>query len=68
LPHNANGWKVLFDDKQVGLIASAAWSPDFRTNVAIGMIDRDYWDPGSVLQLDTGADIRSIEVQDKFWI
>jgi dimethylsulfoniopropionate demethylase len=68
LPHNANGWKVLFDDKQVGLIASAAWSPDFKTNVAIGMIDRDYWDPGSVLQLDTGADIRSIEVQDKFWI
>ena len=68
LPHNANGWKVMFDHKQVGLIASAAWSPDFRTNVAIGMIDRDHWDPGTVLSVDTGADIRSIEVQDKFWI
>ena len=68
LPHNANGWKVLFEHKQVGLIASAAWSPDFRTNVAIGMIDRDHWDPGTVLNVDTGADIRSIEVQDKFWI
>ena len=68
LPHNANGWKVLFEHKQVGLIASAAWSPDFRTNVAIGMIDRDHWDPGTVLNVDTGAGIRSIEVQDKFWI
>ena len=68
LPHNANGWKVLFEHKQVGLIASAAWSPDFRTNVAIGMIDRDHWDPGTVLTVDTGADIRSIKVQDKFWI
>ena len=58
----------MFDHKQVGLIASAAWSPDFRTNVAIGMIDRDHWDPGTVLSVDTGADIRSIEVQDKFWI
>ena len=68
LPHNANGWKVLFEHKQVGLIASAAWSPDFRTNVAIGMIDRDHWDPGTVLNVDTGTEIRSIEVQDKFWI
>ena len=68
LPHNANGWKVLFEHKQVGLIASSAWSPDFGTNVAIGMIDRDHWDPGTVLNVDTGAGIRSIEVQDKFWI
>ena len=39
-----------------------------QTNVAIGMIDRDHWDPGTVLNVDTGAGIRSIEVQDKFWI
>ena len=68
MPHNSNGWKVLFEHKQVGLIASAAWSPDFRTNVAIGMFDRDDWDAGTVLNVDTGADIRLIEVQDKFWI
>ena len=68
LPHNSNGWKVLFEHKQVGLIASAAWSADFGTNVALGMIDRDHWDPGTVLNVDTGAGIRSIEVQDKFWI
>ena len=55
-------------NKQVGLIASATWSPDFQTNVAIGMIERAHWDPGTVLNVDTGADIRSVEIQEKFWI
>jgi dimethylsulfoniopropionate demethylase len=68
LPHNATGWRVLSKNNQVGLIASAAWSPDFQTNVAIGMIERGHWDAGTVLNVDTGADIRSAEVQEKFWI
>ena len=68
MPHNATGWKVFSENNQVGLIASAAWSPDFQTNVSIGMIERDHWDAGTVLNVDTGADIRSAEVQEKFWI
>ena len=68
LPHNETGWKVLSKNNQVGLIASAAWSPDFQTNVAIGMIERGHWDAGTVLNVDTGADIRSAEVKEKFWI
>ena len=68
LPHNANGWRVLSNNKQVGLIASATWSPDFQTNVAIGMIDRAHWNPGTILNVDTGADNRSAVVQEKFWI
>ena len=68
LPHNDTGWRVLSNNIQVGLIASAAWSPDFETNVAIGMIERSHWDPGTVLNVDTGADIRLAEVQEKFWI
>ena len=68
LPHNETGWKVLSKNNQVGLIASAAWSPDFQTNVSIGMIERGHWDAGTVLNVDTGADIRSAEVQEKFWI
>ena len=31
------------DGEVVGQISSAAWSPDFKVNVAIGMIDREYW-------------------------
>ena len=68
LPYNAAGWKILSENKRVGLIASATWSPDFQTNVAIGMIERAHWAPGTVLNVDTGADIRSVEVQEKFWI
>ena len=68
LPHNAEGWDVYADNKQVGLIASAVWSPDFNTNVSIGMIDREHWEPGTVLHVDTGAEVRSATVQEKFWI
>lgn len=68
LPHNAEGWDVYADNKQVGLIASAVWSPDFNTNVSIGMIDRGHWEPGTVLNVDTGAEVRSATVQEKFWI
>ncbi len=68
LPHNASGWDVYADEKQVGLIASAVWSPDFNTNVSIGMIDREHWEPGTVLHVDTGAEVRSATVQEKFWI
>ncbi len=68
LPHNASGWDVYADEKQVGLIASAVWSPDFNTNVSIGMIHREHWEPGTVLHVDTGAEVRSATVQEKFWI
>jgi dimethylsulfoniopropionate demethylase len=52
----------------VGLIASATWSPDFNTNVAIGMIDAGYWDAGQKLIIDTSAGERRAQIKDKFWI
>jgi dimethylsulfoniopropionate demethylase len=67
LPPPNMGWPVLVGTKQVGLIASCAWSPDFNTNVAIGMIDRDHWNAGTTLVVDTGVGLRSATVQDKFW-
>ena len=30
------------------------------------MIERAHWDPGTVLNVDTGADIRSVEIQKNF--
>ncbi|NCW61703.1 MAG: dimethylsulfoniopropionate demethylase [Rhodobacteraceae bacterium] len=68
LPHNATGWSVYVDGKNVGLIASATWSPDFNTNVAIGMIDAGYWEAGQELIVDTGVGGRSARVKDRFWI
>lgn len=68
LPHNPTGWDLYAGEKRVGLIASAAWSPDFNTNVSIGMIDQGHWEPGTVLQVDTGTEVRAATVQEKFWI
>jgi dimethylsulfoniopropionate demethylase len=68
LPHNASGWSVYVDCKNVGFIASATWSPDFNTNVAIGMIDAGYWDAGQKLIIDTSAGERRAQIKDKFWI
>ena len=56
------------DEKTLGQISSAAWSPDFNTHVAIGMIDKGYWEPGTVLLAETPEGIRETQVREKFWI
>ncbi len=55
-------WPVIAGGKQVGTISSAAYSPDFRTNVAIGMIRMTHWDDGTKVQVDTPHGIRSATV------
>jgi len=40
-------------DEDAGFISSATWSPDFQTNVAIGMIHRKHWSPGTGLMVET---------------
>ena len=52
----------------VGQISSAAWSPDFKVNVAIGMVDREYWDQNAGLFIEIlENDKREIIIKDKFW-
>ncbi|MFT4714838.1 MAG: dimethylsulfoniopropionate demethylase [Paracoccaceae bacterium] len=60
-------WPLTSGDHEVGLIASAAWSPDFNTNVAIGMVDRPHWDAGTVLMAQTLDGPRRATVQQNFW-
>ena len=50
-----------------GHISSATWSPDFQTNVAIGMVNIDDWQPGTHLLVDTHKGRREARVRDKFW-
>ena len=68
LPHNGSGWDVIDGSRKVGLIASSAWSPDFETNVAIGMIDKSHWHPGTRLEVHTQHGIRGVTVREGFWI
>ncbi|GAB4382858.1 dimethylsulfoniopropionate demethylase [Albidovulum sp.] len=61
-------WPVLARGRRVGRISSAAWSPDFGTNVAIGMIRMTHWDAGTELEVETGDGMRRAVVQERFWI
>ena len=54
--------------KPAGKLSSAAWSPDFETNVAIAMVDRAHWQPGTKLIVQTTSGPREAVVQEKFWL
>ena len=61
-------WPIRAGDKIVGRVSSAAWSPDFDTNVAIGMIRMTHWDPGTEVTVEAPDGTRPATVKDNFWI
>lgn len=61
-------WPLYAAGKRVGRVSSAAWSPDFRTNVAIGMVRMTHWDAGTKLEVETPEGMRMATVREKFWI
>lgn len=61
-------WPVLAGDKPVGQITSAAASPDYGVNVAIGMVRMTHWDAGTALQVLTPDGPRAATVQETFWL
>ena len=67
LGHARTAWPLVKDGSRVGQVTSAAWSPDFRTNVAIGMVDAGHWNPGAVLIVETPQGPREARVQGRFW-
>jgi len=61
-------WSVTDEKgKRVGQVTSAAWSPDFDTNVAIGMIRMTHWDAETRLFVHTPDGPREAEVREKFF-
>ncbi len=42
-------WSLTVDGRQVGYITTAIWSPRFEKNVALGMLDRGFWESQSAL-------------------
>ncbi|MEJ5217076.1 dimethylsulfoniopropionate demethylase [Cognatishimia sp. D5M38] len=61
-------WPVYANGTKVGQVTSAAWSPDFETNVAIGMMRMTHWDAGTTVEVETTDGMRPAVVQEKFWI
>ena len=58
-------WEARKDNVVIGRVSSAAWSPDFQTNVAIGMIHREHWDPGTSLIIETPDGPREAQIMAK---
>lgn len=63
-----SAWPLFKDGNPVGQVTSAAWSPDFGTNVAIGMVNASHWNAGTILEVRTPTGERRAEVQDAFWV
>ena len=61
-------WRVRAGGRVVGRVSSAAWSPDFDTNVAIGMVRMTHWDAGTQVMVEAPDGTRKAEVLEEFWI
>ncbi|MCW1955186.1 dimethylsulfoniopropionate demethylase [uncultured Lentibacter sp.] len=61
-------WPIMVGDRQVGSISSAAYSPDFATNVSIGMVRMTHWDEGSEVDVITPTGVQAATVRETFWI
>ncbi|WP_342075660.1 dimethylsulfoniopropionate demethylase [Yoonia sp. SS1-5] len=61
-------WPLMAGKKRVGQVTSAAYSPDFKVNVAMGMVRMTHWDAGTTLAVTTPAGTRPVTVHEEFWI
>jgi dimethylsulfoniopropionate demethylase len=59
-------WTVTHQDRQVGIVTSAADSYEFRCGVAIGMIGRK-WAAGLEVVVHTQDGPRRARLRDRFW-
>ncbi|MEO9899597.1 dimethylsulfoniopropionate demethylase [Nisaea sp.] len=60
-------WPIKANGRTVGRVSSAVWSPDFKTNVAIGMVHVTHWDAGTKVNVITPDGPRQAEVHESFW-
>lgn len=68
VPPCTEPWTVMADGLAIGTVTSAAWSPDFSTNVAIGMVGRDFWEEGTLVEVVTPEVSRAARVREKSWL
>jgi len=68
VPPCTGKWLVMADGERVGRVTSAAWSPDFQTNVAIGMMRMTHWKEGTRVEVETPDGMRMATVHEKSFI
>ncbi len=67
VPPLTDFWTVVGKGQRVGRISSAVWSPEFQTNVAIGMIDRSHWRDGTQVEVQAPDRVRTAEIRESFY-
>jgi len=45
-------WPLTAANRQVGYVTTAIWSPRIEANVALAMLDRGYWQAGTVVTVE----------------
>ena len=65
VPACRDPWVITKEDKVVGQVSSAIWSPDFNTNVALAMIHQPYWQAGTTLTVHCPDGERQATVCEK---
>ena len=68
IPPCERHWPIFFNGERVGTITSAVYSPDYGSNVAIGMVNRQKIFPGAKVEVETQIGFRYATVRSKFWI
>lgn len=68
LPPCGGIWFVYANGKRCGRVTSSAWSPDFETNVALGMIRMTHWDDGTRVEVETPDGMRTATIREKTFI
>ena len=63
-PNCVEPWPVLRSGEPAGQVTSAAFSPNLATNVALAMVERSAWDPGTPVSVTTPDGTREGEVTD----
>lgn len=61
-------WPMVYKGEHVGNVSSAAWSPDFGTNVAIGMVRMTHWTEGTDIDVITPEGPRAAHIWETFWL
>ena len=67
IPPCDRAWPVYLKDQLIGQITSAAYSPDFQSNVAIGMIKKFDGEGHSNVEIETQIGTRSASLCKSFW-
>lgn len=55
-------WPLTVANRQVGYVTTAIWSPRIEANVALAMLDRGYWQAGTVVTVEVadGSQSRAV--------